>query len=88
MSEGGEWSNVKNGKGVFPLIHASGGQDDSDEVDAGIPEERQGRGLGEEFDIDARYVSNHVVVVIDDWQRRHAFVEQESKSFKERPVAT
>lgn len=41
VSEGRERSDVEDGEGVLSFIHASGGQDDGDEVDTGVSEERE-----------------------------------------------
>jgi hypothetical protein len=34
------WIDVEDGVGVFAVVHAAGGEDDGDEVDAGVFEER------------------------------------------------
>jgi len=49
MREGRVWIDVEDGVGVFAVVHAAGGEDDGDEVDAGVFEERGGAGLCEEL---------------------------------------
>lgn len=43
VREGRERSDVEDREGVLAFKHAAGGQDDGDEVDAGVLQERQGR---------------------------------------------
>lgn len=65
---------MEDGEGVLSFIHASGGQDDGDEVDTGVSEERERGGLGQEFDIHIGDVAHDVVVVIYHGQGGNAFV--------------
>jgi hypothetical protein len=55
-----ERCDVEDGKRVFAFEHASRGQDDGDKVDAGIAEEEERRGLGEEFDVDDGDIADDV----------------------------
>jgi hypothetical protein len=66
VGESGKRRDVEDRERVFPFVHASCGEDDGDEVDAGVSEERQGGGFGEELDIDAGDVADDVVVLVDD----------------------
>ena len=49
VRESGVWADVKHGVRVFAVVHAAGGEDDRDEVDAGVFEEGGGGGCGEEL---------------------------------------
>jgi hypothetical protein len=39
-------------------------------------------------DIDKRYIANHIVLCIEDWERRHAFVVHKFEGVSQRFVAT
>ena len=65
---------MEYGEGVFAFIHASRGQDDSDEMDAGVVEEGKRRRFGQELDVDIGDVTNYVVVVVNNGKGRDAFV--------------
>jgi hypothetical protein len=51
VGESGEWSDVEDGVRVFAVLHTAFGEDDGDEVDAGVGEERDGRGVCEELQV-------------------------------------
>lgn len=41
VGKGGVRVDVKNREGVFAIVHAASGEDDGDEVDAGILKQRR-----------------------------------------------
>lgn len=49
VREGGVGADMKDGVGVFAVVHAAGGECDGDEVDAGVFEEGGRGGCGEEL---------------------------------------
>lgn len=42
VREGGVGADVEDGVGVFAVVHAAGGEDDGNEVDAGVFQEGGG----------------------------------------------
>ena len=55
---------MEDGERVFAFEHASRREDDCDEVDAGVLEEGERRGLCEEFDVNDGDVADDVGVVV------------------------
>lgn len=90
MREGGVGANVEDGVRVFAVVHAAGGEDYGNEVDAGVFQERGGGGFSEELgeltgewtvavrqaylDVDIGNVAYDVVLVVHDSKGRNAFV--------------
>lgn len=57
-------------------------------MDAGVAEEEERRGLGEEFDVDNGDVADDVGVVVQHGKRGYAFVQEQCEGFRQRSVAT
>lgn len=68
---------------VASLLHAALGEDDSDEVHAGLLEEGHRGRRGQEADVGGRDVAYHIAAVVDDSYRCDAFVAHEDEGFCE-----
>lgn len=56
-------------------------------MNAGVAEEWEGRGFGEQLNIDIGDVSDDVVVMIYHGEGGNSLVQEESECFCQRPVA-
>ena len=66
VGEGRVGGYVENGERVFAVGEAAGGEDDADEVDAGVLQERRRGGLGEEVDVGCADVADDIRVGVED----------------------
>jgi hypothetical protein len=60
---------MEHGERVFTALHASVVEDIADKVDAGVPQQRERRRLGEEFNINNTDVADDVGRIIQNCQR-------------------
>jgi hypothetical protein len=87
VGEGAGWVDVEDRIRVLTVIHASLRENDSDEVDARGVEERKGRGISEKLNVDVRYVSNNILVVVKHRQRSDALAVHKEQRFFEWMIA-
>ena len=79
---------MEDGIGVFAIVHAARGENDGDEVHAGVLEQRGGGRFGEKSYINVGDVADHTIVIVDNCERSDTFVIHEFESFLEGFVAT